>query len=104
MSGSGAPPEVQRRHSTFGKRKAGVSHGSDILTLPGSKRGCTLSRGTFPNHIPSSPRLTPLPIPFPTPFGSRTKEWAIYLAAWSRKENVENENCPSPKASLAFPL
>lgn len=46
-SGSRAPPEVQRRHGTFGKGKAGVSHGSDILTLPGSKRCCTLPRRHF---------------------------------------------------------
>lgn len=79
-SGSGAPPEVQRRHGTFGKRKAGISHDSDISTLPGSKGCCTLTSGTFPNHNHCFPRLTPWSLPFPTPFGSRTREWAIYLA------------------------
>lgn len=106
-SGSGAPPEVQLRHRTSGKRKAGVSQGSDILTLPGSQRGGTLSGGTFPNHVPPSPRLALLPCPFPTTFGSRVGGGGtIYLAAWARKENVEGENCPKPTkaASLAVPF
>lgn len=78
-SGSGAPPEVQLRHRTSGKRKAGVSQGSDILTLPGSQRGGTLSGGTFPNHVPPSPRLALLPCPFPTTFGSRVGGGGYYL-------------------------
>lgn len=63
---------------------------SDILTLPGSTRCCTLSGGTFPNHISSSPCSKPLPLPFLTPFGSRTRECAIYLAEGALKQNMED--------------
>lgn len=45
-SGSGAPPEVQRHRRTFGKRKAGVSQGSDILTWSAFTDVALFSRGT----------------------------------------------------------
>lgn len=69
-SGSGAPPEVQRRHRTFGKRPARVPQGSDILTLPGSHCPLHFSKP----QPPLSARLTPLPCPHPTPCGSGAGE------------------------------
>lgn len=58
-SGSGAPSEVQQHCSIFGKWIAGVSQGSDILTLQCSKGCCTLS-STFPNPSPSAPGFIPV--------------------------------------------
>lgn len=60
-SGSGAPPEVQRRRGTFGKPKADVS-GSDILTLV-AKPAAAPSPAALFQTTTLLPRA-PLPFPF----------------------------------------
>lgn len=48
----------------------------------------------FHANPPSSPRLAPLPLPF---FDTRTRERAIYLAAWARKENEKTKMVQAPR-------